>query len=76
MKVSVSLPDEDVAYIDEYARRKGTASRSAVLHRAVNLLRLNELEDGYADAWDEWNKSDDGAMWDQTSSDGLGDAAR
>lgn len=76
MKVSVSLPDEDVAYIDEYARRKGSASRSAVLHRAVTLLRLSELEDAYGAAWDEWEQSDEAGLWDRTAGDGLADAAR
>jgi len=76
MKVSVSLPDEDVAYIDEYARRKGPASRSAVLHRAVTLLRMSELEEAYGAAFDEWNQSDEAKLWDRAVGDGLTDAAR
>ncbi|WP_408652999.1 ribbon-helix-helix protein, CopG family [Jatrophihabitans sp.] len=30
--MSVSLPDEDVAALDEYARRQGFKSRSAAVH--------------------------------------------
>lgn len=76
MKLSVSLPEEDISYVDDYAERRGSASRSAVLHRAIDLLRTSELEDAYAAAWDEWNASEDAQLWDATSSDGLADAAR
>ena len=43
MKVSVSLPDDDVKFLDQYAKQEGYASRSAVLHRAVRLLRASRL---------------------------------
>ncbi|MBB5872365.1 Arc/MetJ-type ribon-helix-helix transcriptional regulator [Allocatelliglobosispora scoriae] len=76
MKVSVSLPDDDVSFVDDYANRRGSASRSAVLHRAIELLRLSELEDAYADAWAEWHDGDDGRLWQETAADGLADAAR
>jgi hypothetical protein len=76
MKVSVSLPAEDLAYIDEYARRQGAPSRSVVLRRAVGLLRLSELEDAYAAAAEEWTQTEDGQLWDTVAADGLGDAAR
>ncbi|MFV0258811.1 MAG: ribbon-helix-helix domain-containing protein [Acidimicrobiales bacterium] len=64
MKVSVSLPDEDVAYLDAYARDRGLQSRSAALHRAVRLLRASELGAAYEDAWAEWATSDDAELWD------------
>jgi Arc/MetJ-type ribon-helix-helix transcriptional regulator len=70
MKVSVSLPDEDMTYIDEYARRTGAPSRSSVLHKAVTLLRMSEIEDAYASAWDEWRHAD-GDAWGVTVADGL-----
>ena len=76
MKVSVSLPDEDLAYIDEYVRRTGAPSRSSVLHQAVSLLRMTEIEDAYASAWDEWQQTEDSELWDSTSGDGLADASR
>ena len=74
MKVSVSLTDEDIAYIDEYARRTGAPSRSSVLHKAVSVLRLSEIEDAYASAWDEWRQAD-GDVWEVTADDGLWHAA-
>lgn len=70
MKVSVSLPDEDVEFLDTYAERGGFASRSAVLHKAVRLLRASELGAAYEDAWAEWEASDDGALWEPTAADG------
>ena len=70
MKVSVSLPDEDVEFLDTYAERGGFASRSAVLHKAVRLLRASELGAAYEDAWAEWEATDDGALWEPTATDG------
>ncbi len=72
MKVSVSLPDEDVQFVDEYARTRGFGSRSAVLHKAVRLLRAADLGSAYADAWQEWEGSGEPELWDSASGDGLG----
>ncbi|MEI7618898.1 MAG: ribbon-helix-helix domain-containing protein [Actinomycetota bacterium] len=69
MKVSVSLPDDDVEFLDTYAHDKGLASRSAVLHRAVRLLRATGLGPAYEEAWLEWS-ADDAADWDITTGDG------
>lgn len=76
MKLSVSLPDEDVAALDEFARVSGLASRSAAVQLAIRRLRFPELEQEYAAAWDEWEASGEHAAWDATASDGLADAAR
>jgi Arc/MetJ-type ribon-helix-helix transcriptional regulator len=70
MKVSVSLPDDDVDFLDSYADRTGFASRSAVVHKAVRLLRASELGAAYEDAWTTWEASDDGTLWDGTAGDG------
>jgi len=72
MKVSVSLPDDDVEFLDSYAEREGFASRSAVLHKAVRLLRASELGVAYEDAWAEWHASDDAPLWEATIADGHG----
>ena len=72
----MSLPDGDVEFLDTYAEREGFASRSAVLHKAVRLLRASELGAAYEDAWAEWATGDDGALWDATIADGQSDAAR
>jgi len=71
MKLSVSLPDEDVAYLDAYAEAQGLDSRSAALQKAVRLLRASELGAAYEDAWTEWTDSEDSALWDEATADGL-----
>jgi len=71
MKVSVSLPEEDIKFLDAYADEQGFASRSAVLHKAVRLLRAVELSDDYQDAWQDWNTSGDDKLWDATVTDGV-----
>jgi len=71
MKLSVSLPDEDVAFLDAYAKTHAAASRSAVVQEAVQALRLRDLGSAYRDALDEWASSDDVDLWDATAGDGL-----
>ena len=71
MKVSVSIPDEDVEFLDAYARDHRIASRSAALHRAIRLLRASELSEDYASAFAEWADSDDEAAWEAVAADGL-----
>ncbi len=76
MKVSVSLPEDDVTFLDEYAATAGTPSRSAVIHHAIGLLRNASLEEAYATAWGEWEASSDAVLWDAAVADGIVDAAR
>jgi Arc/MetJ-type ribon-helix-helix transcriptional regulator len=76
VKVSVSLPDDDVAFLDEYVARLRPSSRSAVIHQAIGLLRAAGLEDAYATAWADWDESEDARLWDATVSDGIVDAPR
>lgn len=70
MKISVSLPDDDVAFLDHLAERAGMGSRSAALRMAIDLLRARELGPAYADAWQEWAEGDAEA-WEVTAADGL-----
>jgi Arc/MetJ-type ribon-helix-helix transcriptional regulator len=72
MKVSVSLPEEDVDFLDSYAHAQGIASRSAAVHKAVGLLRATQLGEAYEEAWDTWEGSDDASAWDSAAADGLG----
>jgi Arc/MetJ-type ribon-helix-helix transcriptional regulator len=76
VKVSISLPEKDLAALDEYARAAGLRSRSAAVQQAIRLLRQPGLEDDYAAAWDEWEASGERAAWETTTADGLADAAR
>lgn len=76
MKLSVSLTDEDVALMDDYLGRSGLQSRSAVIRRALQLLRQPDLEEDYAAAWDEWASSGEHEAWESTIADGVADAPR
>lgn len=71
MKLSVSLPGDDVEFLDEYARDRGLDSRSAAVHQAVRMLRTAELVAEYEAAFVEWDASEDAALWDSTASDGI-----
>jgi hypothetical protein len=76
MKLSVSLSDEDIAVLDAYVKKAGLPSRSAGLHRAVQMLRYPALEDDYAQAWSEWSTGQHAEAWETTVADGVSDAAR
>ena len=71
MKLSVSLPDKDVQFVDQYIADHGEASRSAVLRKALERLRDDELVEAYKTAWKEWEASGDAALWDSTVGDDL-----
>lgn len=76
MKLSISLPGEDVAKLDRYAKAAGIRTRSAAIQRAIRMLGDPQLDDAYAAAWEEWESSGEAAAWDETAADGLADAAR
>lgn len=71
MKVSVSLPGEDVAFLDEYASVHAYPSRSAVVHQAIRGLRLGELHEAYGASWAEWDASGEAGNWDAVVGDGV-----
>ncbi len=71
MKVSVSLPAEDVEFLDSYVANLGLPSRSAAMHKAVRLLKSLDLGSAYESAWDEWQTSGESQAWEPTTGDGL-----
>jgi Arc/MetJ-type ribon-helix-helix transcriptional regulator len=71
MKLSVSLPATDVEFIDDYAHDQGIDTRSAVLHKAIRLLRAAQLGVAYEGAWDEWSSSGEADDWETPIGDGL-----
>ncbi len=71
MKVSVSLPEEDVRFLDACARARRFPSRSAGLQQAVQLLRRAEVGPAYRAAFMDWEESGAAAAWDTTAGDGL-----
>jgi Arc/MetJ-type ribon-helix-helix transcriptional regulator len=71
MKVSVSLPEDDVEFLDAYAQSQGIESRSAVVHKAVRMLRVSELGEAYEQAFTSWDDEGEAAAWDAVAADGL-----
>jgi Arc/MetJ-type ribon-helix-helix transcriptional regulator len=69
VKVSMSVPDDDVEFLDDYAKTHGIASRSAAVQRAIRLLRASELTDAYAAAFVEWADDANNDVWDAATAD-------
>lgn len=67
MKLSISLPDDDVAFLDEL----DAGSRSAAIHAAIEVARSMSLVDDYTAAYDEWVESGDAELWDAVVGEGL-----
>lgn len=71
MKLSVGLSPEQVAFIDRYRQQHGLESRSEALRHALSQLQERELKEAYCAAGEEWQGSEDAALWDRVSGDGL-----
>lgn len=71
MKLSVSLPDKDIAFIDRYIAEHDEPSRSAVVRKALDRLQAESLEAAYYQRWMEWDEEDE--LWDSLAGDGLED---
>lgn len=71
VKLSVSVPDDDIAFLDAYAADHRLGSRSAALHHAIRALRLSALPRSYAEAWSDWDADGDAEAWDATAADGT-----
>lgn len=71
VKLSISLPDEDVDFVDRLAAEAGFESRSAVVQHALARLRAAELQADYAEAWDDWRSTGDDEPWDAAAGDGA-----
>ncbi len=71
VKISVSLPAGRVEFVDRYTTQNQSRTRSSTIAEAVALLEEREMESAYAAAYDEWKDSEDQALWDTTSNDGL-----
>ena len=71
-KISLSLPLDDVLFLNEQTSSGRYPTRSAVVANAIKIMRSQELTDSYVTAFDEWATSGEAALWDATSADGLG----
>ena len=64
MKLSVSLPDDECEFLDQCVADGLYPSRSAVLLRALRLLKSADLGKMYAEAFEDWDLRDEGKLWD------------
>jgi Arc/MetJ-type ribon-helix-helix transcriptional regulator len=71
MKISVSLPSDDVEFLDGYVRSQRVGSRSAVVRKAVGLLSASELGSACEDALQEWSDSGEATAWETAVGDGI-----
>ncbi len=71
MKLSVSLTDQDVEFLDYYVKLHDLESRSAAIQQALRTLRDLGLEESYERAFAEWEGSEDQRLWDTTTGDGI-----
>ncbi|MBD3942933.1 ribbon-helix-helix protein, CopG family [Microbacterium sp. NEAU-LLC] len=70
-KVSVSLSENDLAFLDREALDGRFESRSAAVQEAVRMLRESRLADAYAEAFGEWRESGEEDVWSVASGDGI-----
>lgn len=76
MKISISLEEKDLTFLDKYASDHSLETRSAAMRKAIDALRKEELAWQYEQAFSEWEGSEDQKFWDRFSGDGIdGDEA-
>jgi antitoxin MazE9 len=68
-KVSISLPESLVRFVEHYRVAHHCKTRSQVFEEALELLRARELEEAYREA----DREADTAAWDAVTADGLAD---
>jgi len=68
-KASISMSQGISQRGGVYLQRITTFGSS--LLKLIRLLRRNQLERAYAEAWFEWSLSGDEELWDTTSGDGV-----
>lgn len=70
-KLSVSLSESDLEYIDELALAR-SGNRSAAIHDLVRIARERAAVRDYAMANDDWIASGDAGVWEAAETDALG----
>jgi Arc/MetJ-type ribon-helix-helix transcriptional regulator len=73
--MSVNVPQADYEFLQHLTADGTYTSRSAAVSAGVRLLRERELARCYAEDFALWNGSEDEALWESTSGDGIGSGA-
>ncbi|WP_062518827.1 ribbon-helix-helix domain-containing protein [Demequina silvatica] len=75
VKLSISLPEDDIKVLDALVAAGAASNRSAAVHSAIERLveaeRERELEAQLIDAMREWKDSGEHAAWDGVAGDGV-----
>ncbi|QEO10490.1 ribbon-helix-helix protein, CopG family [Protaetiibacter larvae] len=71
MKVSISLSDDDLAFLDAETASGAFPSRSAAVAAAIRALRNRDLVAVYADAFLEWSDTEEADAWGAVLRDGV-----
>lgn len=71
MKISISVSDEDLAYLDAETATGMFPSRSAAVAAAIAHLRRGTLVASYDEAFAEWEASGEAESWDAVAADGI-----
>ena len=71
MKLSISVPDEQVELIDRVMTAQGLTSRSAAIQQGIELWLNQALVEDYTAAFREWDASGESAEWESVAADGL-----
>lgn len=69
VKLKITLWQGDVEALDRFVAATGAKNRSAAIRQAIHQLPDPALEDAYAAAWSEWERSGDARQWEATTAD-------
>jgi Arc/MetJ-type ribon-helix-helix transcriptional regulator len=69
--MSVNVPEADYRYLERVTADGAYPSRSAAVSAGVRLLRERDLAEDYAEDFARWRGSEDEALWEATSGDGI-----
>jgi Arc/MetJ-type ribon-helix-helix transcriptional regulator len=73
ISTNVTISSQDVFFIEYYLDQKRAKSRSAVIRKAIQLLRESTVEEDYAAAFGEMGEREEAKPPDSTVKDGIGD---
>jgi predicted transcriptional regulator len=69
-KLSISLPDDDLRFLDALAA-SFDGNRSAAVHEVIRTAREVRAAGEYAAAFADWSSSDVEVDWEATMADGI-----
>jgi len=71
VKISTTVTEFDLAFLEKYTAQHGLPSRAAGFHAAIKALRELELQQQYLEADEEWYTSGEAEVWECVSGDGI-----